>query len=811
MLKNFFIVTFRNLWRHKFFSLINIVGLAIGISTSLVIFMVVSYEFSFDQFEPDKDRVYRIVLDMNRDGFESHSAAVPAPLAKVVKEEVPRIEQAIPIFSFPGDAKADVHINRSENKLITFKKQEAIVFTNLDYLGLLHYRWIAGDPTSALLQPFQVVLTQSRASTYFPNMPAAEIIGNRLTYNDLEVTVTGIVQDLKQISDFRGKEFISVNSIGASALKEDLMFDVWDDWMSYSALFVKLAPHETPLQVSKELNVLYNKHKKKDSYFSKINLSLLSLADMHFDNRYQSFDSRIAHKPTLYGLIAIASFLLLLGCINYINLTTAQASKRAKEVGIRKSMGGAKKQLMLQFLGETFFMTLLATLLSVLIVPFLLHAFTDFIPEGLTLSFLWNPKMMLYLILITISVSILAGLYPAFILSGYRPMQVLKNQQLLNFGQSRQTLIRKGLTVSQFIIAQFFVISTVLISKQIYFVLHADMGFEKEAVLTFSTPRDTVDIHRAQIKQRLEAIPGIARVSNGFAAPAMEGGAFSNITYHNGKEEIKPNVHIRWGDEDYFELYQIRLIAGRQAVQSDSIAEIVVNERFTKEIGFPQPEKALGKFISYNDKQVPIVGIMNDFHTQTMRAEIAPVMFQNRPGNTFHIKLQSEPFNWPKVVASIEKLYKEVYPEGDFKYEFIDDTIQKFYKKEQATASLLAWATGLAIFISCLGLLGLVTYTTNSRTKEVGIRKVLGATIMQIITLLSKDFIRLVLIAFAIAAPIAWWMIHEWLKDFAYKTDISWWVFFVSCVGMLIIALAVLGIQTLKTAMANPTKSLRDE
>jgi len=811
MLKNFFIVTLRNLWRYKFFSFINIVGLAIGLSASLVIFMIVSYEFSFDQFESDKDRVYRIVLDMNRDGFESHSAAVPAPLSQVVKDAVPGIEQAIPIFSFPGDTKADVHINRSEDKLITFKKQEAIVFTNLNYLHLLNYRWIAGDPSTALIQPFQVVLTQSRASKYFPNTAPADIIGNRLTYNDMEVTVMGIVRDLNQASDFRGKEFISLHTIEASSLKGDLMFDVWDDWMSYSALFIKLSPQATPQQVGKELNLLYNKHKKKDSYFSKINLSLLPLADMHFDNRYQSSDFRIAHKVTLYGLIAIASFLLLLGCINYINLTTAQASKRAKEVGIRKSVGGAKNQLIFQFLGETFFITLLATLLSILISPLLLHAFATFIPEGLTLSFLGNPEMIIYLIFVTVSVSILAGLYPAFILSGYKPVQVLKNQQLVSFGQSRQTLIRKGLTVSQFIIAQFFIISTVLISKQIYFVLHANMGFEKEAILTFNTPRDTVDIHRAQIKQRLAAMSGVAMVSNGFASPAMEGGAFSNITYHNGSEEIKPNVQIRWGDEDYFKLYQIRLIAGRQAIQSDSIAEIVVNERFTKEIGLQQPEEALGKFIMYNDKRVPIVGIMNDFHTQTMRAEIAPVMFQTRPGNTFHIKLQSEPSDWPKVTAGIEKLYKEVYPEEDFKYQFIDDTIKKFYEKERATAALLRWATGLAIFISCLGLLGLVIYTTNSRTKEVGIRKVLGASIMQIITLLSIDFIRLVLIAFAIAVPVAWWTTHKWLENFAYKTDISWWVFLACGIGMLIIALCVLGMQTIKTAMANPTESLRDE
>lgn len=816
MIKNYFIATLRNLWRQKFFSSINILGLVVGISTSLVLFMIVFYEFSYDQFEPDKKETYRIVMKTkSAGGFEGYSGAVPAPLGKAIQEEVTGIKRVVPLFSFPGDAKVDVSRKRPEGgKDILFRKQEDIYFANRHYTELVNYQWLAGQASTALEEPFQVVLSESRAALYFPNKKPTEIIGSTLRYQEMDVTVTGVVRDLDLATDFRGKEFISLKTAETGTLKDELMMDNWNDWMGYSKLFITLTANTRPGQVAKKLRQLYSKHQEEGNYFSEINFLLVPLTDMHFDFHSQSHDSRIVHKPTLYGLMAIAAFLLILGCINYINLTTAQASKRAKEVGIRKTIGSSKKQLMTQFLGETFVITTIAMILSVLFIPLLLQLFSSFIPEGLGFSFLWQTNIVLFLLSLNLLIALCAGVYPAFILSAYKPSQVIKNETMAAFGQSRQSVIRKSLTVFQFVIAQFFIISTLLISKQIYFVLHTDMGFQKEAVLYFDIPRDSVQTLRSQLLQRVKALPGVSLVSNGFVSPAMQGGAFADLTYHNGKEEIKPHAQIRWGDENYFKIYDISLLAGRTAAPGDSVTELVVNERFTKELGFQRPNEALGEFITYSDRAVPIVGIMKDFHTQSLRAEISPVIFAYRPGSTFHVKLQGQMTHngaWQKTITDIQKIFNENFPQEDFKYQFVDEEIAKFYTEEQRISTLLRWAAGLSIFISCLGLLGLVLYTTNSRIKEVGIRKVLGATVSQIITLLSKDFIRLIMIAFIIASPLAWLAVHKWLDNFAYKTRISWWVFLASGIGMLFIAMVLLGVQTWKAARANPVNSLRDE
>ncbi|GAA4803429.1 ABC transporter permease [Olivibacter ginsenosidimutans] len=778
--------------------------------------MIVYYEFSYDQFEPKKDNTYRIVIKTKSNGgFEGYSGAVPSPLGNAIRDEIPGVEQAISIFSFPGNGQIDVSVvDPKGRKDILFKKQENVYFVDRNYTHLLDYQWLAGDPTSALEQPFRVVLTRSMATMYFPHQKSAEIIGRKLRYDDMDVTVTGIIQDLDKPTDFQGKAFLSIQTANTASLKEELMMDNWNDWMAYSKLFVTLAANANPEQVGKEINRLYSKHRKNEGYFSSIEFFLVPLADMHFDFRTQSVDSRIVNKSTLYGLIAIATFLLLLGCINYINLTTAQASKRAKEVGIRKTIGSSQKQLILQFLGETFFLTFLSILLSIILIPMLLQLFSAFIPEGLHSSFLFQPRLGLYLLVLSLLLTTAAGLYPAFVLSRYKPTQVIKNETSITFGQSRQAIVRKTLTVFQFIIAQFFIISTLMISKQLYFVLHADMGFQKEAIFTFDIPRDSVQTLRAQLVQRIQAIPGIALVSNGFASPAMSGGAFADLSYHNGKEEIKPQAQIRWGDQNYFKLYEIPLITGRIATTSDSVTELVANERFCEELGFKHAREAIGQFITYNGKMIPIVGVMKNFHAQNLHAEISPIVFVNQPGSTFHIKLLPQPAGtnlWQKTIAQIETIFRDNFPEEDFAYHFVDDSIAKFYAEEQRTALLLRWATGLTMFISFLGLLGLVLYTTNSRIREVGIRKVLGASVSQIIHLLSKDFVRLIILAFLIASPIAWWAVHVWLDNFAYKTSISWWIFALSGIGMLILAATLLSVQTFKAARANPVDSLRDE
>ncbi|WP_257666727.1 ABC transporter permease [Parapedobacter tibetensis] len=812
MLKNFFKATYRHLWRNKLFTILNMLGLFIGISSAVVISLIVYYEFSFDTFQPDNDQIYRVVLDANFNGVEGHSVGVPAPLGNALPSALTGIEQTIPVFQFQRDATADVQVdgdNASKPRL--FKKQKEIVFTNSDYFQLLGYEWIGGERSNALAQPFTVVITQSRARLYFPDLSPVAVIGKQLTYNDLTLTVSGIVDDLDKPTHFGGREFISLATIEASPLKDNFMMDVWDDWMTYSQLFVKLSANQSADAAQAQLNVLYQQHNTERG--KDITLTLQPLHDIHFNRLYPSINGRIAQKTTLYGLMAVAAFLLLLGCINFINLTTAQASQRAKEIGIRKTMGSSKMQLIRQFLGETVVMTSIATLLAVLSIPIILRLFSKFIPEGLTTDFMFQPGYALLLLLLVAVVSFLAGCYPALILSGYTPTAVLRNQVSGLTGQTRHAGIRKILTVSQFAIAQFFILATIIVSQQINYSIDSDMGFDTKAVVKFDVPRDVAETRSRQLLHTVQSLPGIELASTGFFAPADRGVAFTNVAYHNGKEELKPNSQIRWGDEHYLDVYGIKLVAGRNILPGDSTNEILINEQFAKEIGFQQPEKALGEFLSWNGNAVPIVGVMKNFHDQSTRSFISPLVFQKNNGSTFHVRLKPnrDGQSWSDAIAQIQKAYHSLYPDEDFNYQFVDEMIGQFYEREQATASLLTWAMSLSILISCLGLLGLATYTIHTRSKEIGIRKVLGATVGSIVRLLSKDFVKLVVIALVIASPIAWWAMNQWLADFAYRIDIEWWMFAGAGLAAMVVAVLTVGSQAIRAAMANPVDSLRDE
>ena len=817
MFINYFTVAARNFLRNKAFSTINVLGLSIGISAALVMFLIVYYEFSYDKFEPDQNRIYRVVLDAKFGGTEGHSAAVPAPLGPAIENEITGVEQTIPIFQFQGDATAKVAPETNhQNKAIVYKKQANIVFTNAQYFQLLSYKWIAGAPASAMQHPFSVVLTESKAKLYFPTMSTTDIIGKHITYNDeITTTITGIVKDLNETTAFNANEFISLPTIAKTNLQSQFMMRVWNDWMAYTQLYVKLLKGVSPAQIETQLRSLLNKYNKNANRDANNTMSfrLQPLNDLHFNGNYAGVGQRLANKSTLYGLLAIAAFLLLLGCINFVNLTTAQSFRRAKEIGIRKTMGSSKAQLVVQFLSETLFITFVATILSVVLTPLLLRMFADFIPAGLHLNLLHQPQLILFLFLLIIAVSFFSGLYPALILSGYKPVLVLKSQAFASSSQTRNAWVRKTLTVSQFVIAQFFIIATMMVSKQINYLLNADLGFRKDAILTFETPRDTVTMHGKQLLREIQSLPEVEVASTGFFSPAGLGVSFTNVSYSE-KKDVAANVQIRWGNPDYLQVYGIPLLAGRNVEPSDTMKEFIINETYAKTLGFKKPEDALNKYLQFNGKNMPIVGVMKDFHEESFHAPIGPLVFSGSNGSTFHIRLKpnnTAGYLWQNAIAKIEKAYKKIYPEEDFTYSFFDDTIAKMYESEQHTARLLKWASGLAIFISCLGLLGLVIYITNTRTKEIGIRKILGASVASIVTALSTDFIRLVLLAIVIAAPIAWWATYKWLQDFAYRTSMSWWIFVLSGLTMLLLALITLGIQTIKAAVANPVKSLRTE
>ncbi len=814
MFKNYFKIALRNFRHNKAFSAINILGLAIGISASLVIFLIVQYDFSFDKFEKDGNRIFRVVTNSKFSGNEYPNSGVAVPMGDAVQNEVTGIEVTAPFYTWNA---VKISIPDSSDRPVIYKSQKNIVFVNKNYFKLINYKWVAGSPEASLSQPNQTVLTEASAQQYFPKLPEVEIIGKEIIFNDtVRLTVTGIVKDIVVNTDFNFKTFISRATLENTSLKPE-EWNMWGSTNSASQLFIKLSRGTKPEQVNKQIAQLYNKYNKREAGDNSITThDLQRLSDLHFNSTYSNFEQDTAHKPTLYGLVAIAAFLLLLGCINFINLTTAHASQRAKEIGIRKTLGSSKKQLIVQFLSETFLLTIAATILSVIITPLLLKTFADFIPPGLYFS--WRqPDVLLFLLIVTILVSLLSGFYPALILSSYKPVSILKNQTANTNGNSRNAIFRKTLTVSQFVIAQVFIIATIIVSKQINFSLNKDMGFKKDAIVYFNTNYyDTVASHKQVLMDKLKAIPEIAMISLATNPPSINSTWSGTVKYKDGKKEVETDVQFKFGDTNYLKLYQMKLLAGQNLQQSDTAREFIINETYAHILGFKLPQQAIGKYIEWSNKQYPITGVVKDFLQQSVHNVVKPLAIGTWTTIEHTVNIALQPQNtegtvWKTAIAKMEKAFKEVYPEDDFDYEFLDESIAKYYTAEQHISSLLKWATGLAIFISCLGLLGLVMYTTNQRTKEIGIRKIVGASVSQIITLLSKDFLKLILIAFIIAVPIVWFAANKWLQNFAYKTNVSVWVFLIGGAIMLAMAMLVLLLRTYKAAAANPVESLRSE
>ncbi|SDT29569.1 ABC-type antimicrobial peptide transport system, permease component [Mucilaginibacter mallensis] len=819
MIKNYFKIAFRGFWRHKLFTLINVIGLSIGISAALVIYLIVHFDFTFDKFQPDNNRIYRVVTNYSYSGEAGNNSGVCGPLPEAVKSQVTGVEVTAAFYSL---YQPNVFVPGIKNVPVRFKNQDNVVLADAQYFKIVNYKWLAGSAATALSAPNQVVLTSNQAKKYFPTLSYDQIMGKVITYDTLKTAVTGIVQTISDNTDFAFHDFISYSTNAANKdLKDQLQLTQWTNTNSSSQLFIKLSAQSNAPHVEKQLNDLLKKNSKPSKDYTQ-NFSLQPLSDLHFNEAYGNFDGgRTASKTTLYGLLAIAAFLLVLGCINFVNLTTAQATQRAKEIGIRKTMGSSRRQLIFQFLSETFFITLIAVIISVAITPLILKLFADFIPAGIKVDLLFKPGLVVFLVILTVVVSILSGFYPAILLSGYKPVTVLKNQAASNSSKTRSAYLRKSLTVTQFIIAQFFIMATILVSKQIYYALHKDLGFKKDAIIIISTPWKALRSNQKQVfLNKLHSIPQVAMVSVGGAAPSAGVTISTEATYKNGKHEIKTDVQQKFADENYLKVYHIKLLAGRNLQQSDTTKGFLINETYAKVLGFKSPAQAVGNFLDYNgtSTKMQIVGVVADFYQKSLRTPIKPIVIVRGNGiynnGTFHIALKPETAGggeWKKAIAQMGIYWKESYPDDDFDYQFFDDNIKKFYESEQHTSTLLAWATGLSIFISCLGLLGLAIYTTNQRTKEIGVRKVLGASVAQIVTLLSTEMILLILLAFIIVTPATWWAMNKWMQSFADRTSISWWIFAASGAGMLILAVFTSGFQTVKAAVANPVKSLRSE
>ncbi|WP_367211105.1 ABC transporter permease [Sphingobacterium sp. R2] len=802
MIVNSLKTAYRFLKKHKLITFINITSLAIGITATLVIFLMIQYDYSFDKHVPGKERVYRVV-----NNGEFKNAGVYVPLVRTMKAELPNLEAVAPIYHSHIQK---LKVSLAKDKFQTFPKEQKMVFTNSQYFDIFPSKWLAGS-LKALNLSGNIILTQKTSEKFYGKESPANVIGKTIFYADsIPLQVAGVIENPQHNSDFNYEIFIADATIPIdNNLKNMYNWEAWNSISDSHQVLIKTKAHSNPHLLEHNIANLLKKYKYKEGEKIRDKLELQALADVHFDTRF-NYDA--THPEALRNLILLALFLLALGAVNFINLSTAQSIERAKEVGIRKTLGSSKATLIKQFLIETFLITLSATLLAVLLLPLFSHVFEGFIPKNLSVDRLDKAVIVLFLFGQLILVTLLAGFYPAWVLTGYAPVLALKNQLGKSTNLSRSAWIRKALTIFQFVMAQAFLICVLIVVRQINYATHRDMGFQKDAIVNVYIPGAFQNSAKGIIlKNELQKLKDVKAISFGNIAPAMNGWMTTAIAYDQSPDKESLTFDSRSGDENYLEVYQIPLLAGRNIRLLDSTREMLINRKGLELLNIKNPEDAIGK--TFENGNSIIVGVMEDFDLASARQGVKPVVYTgSKDGYVLHIALdQSHPENWKNAIDKITSSYKSVFADDELDLRFVDEVIQNFYTQEKQLSKLLSWAVGLSVTIAGLGLFGLAIFTANQRTKEIGIRKVLGASVFQITFLLLRNLLSLVAIACLIAFPIAYYFMHNWLNDFVYRTTISPWIFGLSAVGLIAFASLVLSTKSIFAAKANPINSLRDE
>ncbi len=816
MFRNYFKTAYRSLKKNKATSLINVLGLSIGISAALIIFLIIQHENSFGKWESNKENIFRVYTQWSKDGTNPGISTV-AP--KEIANKVTGLD-AVAHFIRNAMDDATIEIPKTQSKpRKVFNSIKGVVFADADYFNIFDTKWIGGNSQS-LNKLNNVVLSASDARLFFPDISFPNIIGQQLIFNDsIKTIVSGVVADNNYTTDFKNKIFISLKTATETSLINSLVGNpLWTNVSDASQCFVRLHNGSSSENVAKQIKNIFESNIKKEGSEDFVNYGRLQpLSNVHFNTLLNGDGA----KKNLRNIALLAGVLILLAGINFVNLTTAQASLRAKEVGVRKTFGSDKKQIIMQFLSETFLLMILSTILALLLYPILFRLFKDFIPEGMPITTIFQPLAAIYLLVLIVVLTLLAGIYPSLVLSRYRPIQALRGVVKGN-GKSDKIWLRQSLIVFQFIIAQVFLIIVFVVGKQIHYVLNKDMGFKKDAIVSFYTP-DWSDRSKYKkinvLANEIKRISGIKDVSIASGTPAFNGWNSTRLTYSDkGVEKEFKNVHVRTIDNNYLDVFGLKMLAGSNVKidTSAKIPDVLINETLMKQIGFASAKDAVGNYLrGGNADSSKIVGVVKDFSTMSLMSAVQPtILFANDFGyaNTLAFSFSTNnPEDWNKTIKKVETAFNKLYVGKTFDYNFYDKTIESLYQSQIRLSTLLKWATGLSIFISCMGLIGLVMFMANQRTKEIGIRKVLGASIPQILRLLSNNLIGLIVLASVVAFPIAWFFSHSWLQDFSYKTTLSWWIFPVCAVGMLLIALAILWSWSLKAAKANPAKVLRTE
>jgi predicted permease len=801
MLKNHFKIAWRSLLRNKSYTIINITGLSISIAACLLIFLVVRYETSFDTFHTKKDQIYRLVGVTKKPTY-SLSSGVAFPVAEALRLDFPQLKQVATILRNEGSV-----FSTGDKKF----KEDETYYAGTEFFQTFDFAWLAGDRKTALAEPNSVALTRDEANRFFGDWRQA--LGKTLRYkNKTDFKITGILENLPANSDFPLKIVLSYATLHTKGADYDAGSPDWGWVIGEHYCFVTLPKGEDVQRFNRQLDAFIKRHIPA-RYADAAGMQLQPLTEMHYDTRIDIFTGHPFSRALITGISLIGMFLLVIACVNFINLATAQAVNRSKEVGIRKVLGSDRSQLVLQFMSETFILTLAALLIGTLAATFCLALLNQLLETHLSLSLLFNPAVLLFLLLKLIGVTFLAGFYPALVLSGFNPIEAFRNK--IKAGRSSGISLRSVLVVFQFGIAQVLLIGMLVIISQLDYFKNKSLGYNRDAIVTIPIPNDSLSkTKQANLRNELLQQPGIQGVSFSYGSPSDVNAWFSSIHFDNSSKETDFGVSLKWADADYFKLYKLQFVAGGPYTAADTLHGYVINETLVKKLGLASAQQAIGKTINLGGNariNFPVIGVVRDYITGSLKDAVPPVLMGSYKGSYQLLNVKLRPDQLRQTLTKIEQQFNSAFPEALYEFNFVDDQVARFYKTDIQLSQLYQIAAGIAILISCLGLFGLVSFMAVQRTKEVGIRKTLGASVGHIVYLFSREFTILVLFAFVIAAPVGYYLMHQWLQSFAYRIQLGPSVFLLAITFSVVIAWLTVGYKAVRAALVNPVKSLRSE
>ncbi|HEX3166128.1 MAG TPA: FtsX-like permease family protein [Chitinophagaceae bacterium] len=806
MFKNYFKTAIRNLLRYKGFAIINISSLTIGIIGCMVIGLFVWDEWQYDKGISGGENVYRIYEKRNNNEAITYGAPVPPAYATFLKRTYPEVDTTVRILM-----SVDKFLMETGEKR---NFEDKGWFVESSFFNVFPLKFVKGDPATALTEPGTVVITEDLAKKYFNNEDPV----NKTLYIDKDTfAVKGVLAKLPEHFHLNFRYLMSLPSAGIQ--KERMERWTWHQFYTY----VKLKPGTNVHQLQDKLQA----HMKKEIFptLTQAGFTFLPffqpLKDIHLKSSDFIYDNAVRGNQTyVKALTIIALFVLVIACFNFINLATARSFRRAKEIGVRKVIGAERKQLIIQFIGETILLAIISMIISIIATFLIVPLLNQFTGKSIQFNPFTNPILGLIILGAGVVIGMLAGIYPALILSGFQPIKVLKNMKLTGTGSG--AWLRQSLVVIQFALSVLLIVSTTIVYRQTNFLNKKDLGFDKGQVLYFQV-RGDVESKLSAFEDELKRSPNIISLTAGYGLPGdrFAGDGVKTIG-SDGEKERSANVFV--GDHDYVKTLGLRIIAGRdfsREMATDVREAFIINETAVKEWGFGTPEKALGQKINWNEwlpldtlnrvKKGSVIGVVEDFHYKSLHEKVTPSVIHVYPQYVSTVAVKLKATDIKNTLAHINNVWNKFAPGYPLDYKFMDESYGAMYKAEAKLSDLLWIFTIMAIVVGCMGLFGLAAFSAEQRTKELGIRKVLGANAFDIVGLLSKNFLVLVMIASLIAFPVAWWAMNSWLKDFPYRVNISWWVFGIAIIAALAVALLTVSFQAIKAAVANPVKSLRTE